>query len=143
MFASHIASNPLGGLLGMKLVSAEPGTVALEMPFRHELTTLGDQVHGGAISALIDSAATAVAWSGVDPENTPSRGTTVNLEVNFMAPAKSTRLVATATVPRRGQIDLFLSRRRARRERWPRGARPRSLQARLGTSNAKVERLDR
>ena len=107
MFATRIAGNPLGSLLGFELVEADPDHVVLRMSFRHENTTMGDQVHGGAISALIDSAATAVAWAGVDPENTPSRGTTINLEVNFMAPARATDLIATATAPRRGRSICF------------------------------------
>lgn len=107
MFANRIASSPLGGLLGIHAVEAEADRVVLAMPFRHEITTIADQVHGGAISTLIDSAATAVAWSGVDPENTPSFGTTVNLEVSFLAPARKTDLIATASVARRGRTICF------------------------------------
>ena len=68
---------------------------------------MGDQVHGGAISALIDAAATAVAWTGTDPAKPPSFGTTVTLEVRFMAPARGSDLIATASVPRRGGSLCF------------------------------------
>jgi uncharacterized protein (TIGR00369 family) len=105
--AERIASSPLSGQLHFSTVSSEPNKVVMAMPFRHEHTTMGDQVHGGAIAALIDTVATATAWSGVDPENPPSRGTTVNLEVNFMAAARSVDLIATGTIPRRGRSICF------------------------------------
>lgn len=105
--ASRVMGNPLGKHLGMSLDSAEPDRLVARLTFAQHNTTLGDQVHGGAISALIDAAATAVAWTGVDPENPPSFGTTVTLEVRFMAPANGRDLLATATVPRRGGSLCF------------------------------------
>ena len=107
MVAERIAGNPLGGHLHFELESADASQVVIRMPFRSEHTTFADQVHGGAIAALIDAAATAAAWVGVDPGNPPSRGTTVNLEVSYMAPALSTDLLATATIPRRGRSICF------------------------------------
>lgn len=103
----RITASPLVKTLGMVLVEAEPNRVLIKLPFRQENTTVGDQVHGGAIASLIDTVATAVAWSGADPESPPSRGTTVNLEVAFMTPALATDLVATGTVPRRGRSLCF------------------------------------
>ena len=105
--AERILGNPLGSHLGMSVIEAAPERVVAGLPFRRHNTTMGDQVHGGAISALIDAAATAVAWSGVDSESPPSFGTTVTLEVRFMAPARGCDLVATATVPRRGRSICF------------------------------------
>lgn len=105
--AGRIALSPLGRHLGFAPGEAERDRVVLRLPFREELTTVGDQVHGGAIASLIDAAATAVAWSGVDPENPPSRGTTVNLEVSFLSAARAQELIATATVARRGRSICF------------------------------------
>ena len=107
MIAQRIASSPLAGQLELEAVSADPDKVVMSMPFRHEHTTMGDQVHGGAIAALIDTVATAAAWAGVDPENPPSRGTTVNLEVSYMAAARSVALIATGTIPKRGRSICF------------------------------------
>ncbi|HVR29532.1 MAG TPA: PaaI family thioesterase, partial [Thermoanaerobaculia bacterium] len=73
----RISMSPLGRLLGFELVDWAPERVVIRMPFRDDITTVGDLVHGGAISALADTTATAVAWSGVDPESPPRRGTTV------------------------------------------------------------------
>ena len=105
--AERVLGNPLGKHLGMSAIEAEPNRVVAGLAFSEHNTTMGDQVHGGAISALIDAAATAVAWSGTDPERQPSFGTTVTLEVRFLAPARASDLVATATVPTRGRSICF------------------------------------
>jgi uncharacterized protein (TIGR00369 family) len=93
----------------MEMVSSEPDRVRMRLPFRDELTTLGDTVHGGAIAALADSAATAAAWSGVDPDNMPSRGTTISLDVRYVKGARGSDLLADATVTRRGRTICFLA----------------------------------
>ena len=45
--------------LGMGLASIEADRARLAMPYRDELATIGDVVHGGALSALVDTAAMA------------------------------------------------------------------------------------
>ena len=107
IIGERIAASPLSSQLSFSTISAEPDKVVMSMPFRHEHTTMADQVHGGAIAALIDTVATAAAWSGVDPNNPPSRGTTVNLEVSYMAAARAVDLIATGTVPKRGSSICF------------------------------------
>ena len=69
------------------------------MPYRTELGI--GRIHGGAISALIDIAATAAFWSHPDV-GTGSRGATVGFTVNFLKIAANSDLTATATVRRRG-----------------------------------------
>ncbi len=103
----RVFGNPLGRHLQMSLVSAEPDHLRARMEFAEHNTTMADQVHGGAIAALMDAAATAVSWTGTHPERPPSFGTTVTLEVRYMAPARSSALIATATVPRRGGSLCF------------------------------------
>ena len=105
--ALRILTSPFSRQLGIELVDAQREHVVTRMAFRQENTTVADQVHGGAISALIDVTATAAAWVGLDPDKLPSFGTTVNLEVAFMAPAKSQDLRATGTVARRGSSLAF------------------------------------
>lgn len=60
--------SPFVGLLGMRLVDVRPDEVRVELPLRADLTTAGDIVHGGAISALVDTSAALAAWSGHDPD---------------------------------------------------------------------------
>lgn len=94
--------SPLDRLVGMKIDCVEADRVRVRLPFRAEVTTGGGIVHGGAISALIDSAATGAAWSAADLSANP-RGTTIALTVNFLAAARGQDIVADARVVRRGK----------------------------------------
>jgi uncharacterized protein (TIGR00369 family) len=97
-----IVGAPLGRLLGVELVSAAPDRVVVRLPFRNEITTVGELVHGGAIGALVDVAATAAAWSGAELRRQP-RGTTIGLTVNFLNGANGRDLTATGVVVQRGR----------------------------------------
>ena len=97
-----IVRSPYGKLLGLALVSLEPDRVRVRLPYRPEVTTLGDTVHGGAISALVDAAATASFWA--NGEITPNaRGTTIGFTINFVSAGRGQDLVADARVRRRGR----------------------------------------
>ena len=91
----------------MTLEEATAEKVVARLPFAEHNVTLGDQVHGGAIAALIDSVATAAAWAGADPESPPKRGTTVHLDVSYTHAARSCDLLAVGTVKRRGRSICF------------------------------------
>jgi uncharacterized protein (TIGR00369 family) len=97
-----VVGSAFGRLLGLELVAATPDRVTVRLPFRADVTTVGDLVHGGAIGALVDVAATAAAWSGADVARGP-RGTTIGLTVSFLAGARGHDLVATAVVVQRGR----------------------------------------
>jgi len=97
-----IVASPLGVLLGVEAVEIAVDRVRVGLPYRNEVTTMGDLVHGGAISALIDIAATAAFWTGADLARNP-RGTTIGFSVNFLAPARGQDLVAEAAVVQRGR----------------------------------------
>jgi uncharacterized protein (TIGR00369 family) len=92
--------------LGMGLESIEADRARLAMPYRDELATIGDVVHGGALSALVDTAAMAASWSAHDASG-PLRGTTVGLSINFVAAARGQELTADARVIRRGKSLCF------------------------------------
>jgi uncharacterized protein (TIGR00369 family) len=76
------------------------------LPFRPELRTAGEVVHGGAIATLIDTAGVVAAWSNVGPGVT--RGATANLTVSFLAAAEAVDLTAEARVIRRGRSIVFV-----------------------------------
>ena len=97
-----IVGAPLARLLGMELVDATVDRVRVRLPFRGEITTVGELIHGGSISALVDVTATAVAWTAADLARRP-RGTTIGLTVNFLNGAQGTALVATGAIVQRGQ----------------------------------------
>jgi uncharacterized protein (TIGR00369 family) len=106
LIRQFIPSSPLVQLLGMELVAIEDGRAELRMPFRPELATIGDTVHGGAIASLIDTAGMAATWSD-DTEPEAIAGATVTLNVNYTAAARGQDLTAVATVSRRGRSIVF------------------------------------
>ena len=102
VLAAYIEHSPFAAHLGIRAESVQPDQVRLALPFQEQLATVGDVVHGGAISSLIDTAATVAAWSGLESlEN--ARGTTISLTVSFVAAARGRDLVADARVVRRGK----------------------------------------
>lgn len=97
-----IVGAPLARLLGVELAELADDLVRVRLPFREELTTLGDLVHGGAVAALVDVSATAAAWTRADLSRSP-RGTTIGFSLNFLQGAVASDLVATAHVIQRGR----------------------------------------
>lgn len=94
--------SPFIDQLGLNLVSMEPDSVEVELPYREENATAGDIVHGGAITSLADTAAALAAWSGHDMDAGTKWGT-VSLAVNYLAPGRGQALRAHARVTRRGK----------------------------------------
>jgi len=97
-----IVGSPYGRLLGLVLESCEPDRVVVRLPYRADVTTIGDTVHGGAIAGLVDSAATASFWakSGL---SAGSRGTTIGFSLSFLSAGRGVDLLADARVRRRGR----------------------------------------
>ncbi|MBI3767655.1 MAG: PaaI family thioesterase [Deltaproteobacteria bacterium] len=106
MIRQFLTISPFVGHLGMRLVDLTPDHATLMLPFTPSIVTVGDVVHGGAISALVDTTAMASAWSM--PE-TPAtlRGTTVALSVDFVTAACAQDLTAAGRVIRRGRSLCF------------------------------------
>ena len=98
--------SPFGRLVGFDALDLEPDRARLTLPFREAIATTGDVVHGGAISSLIDTAATLAAWSA-EFDEMPQKWGTVSMTVNFMRPATGSDLVADARVTRRGGSICF------------------------------------
>ena len=96
---------PFNRVLGMETVieksSAEEGVFAIRIPFRAEL--IGDAgrpaLHGGVISALIDTAGGGAAFLVVDEGQ---RVSTVDMTVDYLQPGPAAPILATARVVRKG-----------------------------------------
>jgi uncharacterized protein (TIGR00369 family) len=101
LIQNFIVGSPFGSLLQIRVEAIAPDRVSLRLPFRPEIVTIADMVHGGAIAALVDIAATAAVWSGADLQQ-PIRGATIGFTVNFLAAARGQDIVAAAEVIRRG-----------------------------------------
>jgi uncharacterized protein (TIGR00369 family) len=93
--------------LGIRLDQIEPDRARLVMPYRDELATIGEVVHGGALSAIVDTAAMTASWSAHELEGGQLRGTTVSLSVDFVAAAQGQEVTADARVIRRGKNLCF------------------------------------
>ena len=98
--------DPFQVLLGFQLDRVRPEFCRLSLPFKPELRTAGDVVHGGVIATLIDSAGVVAAWSDADPSAT--RGATADLSVSYLSAAHAVDLVAEARVLRRGRSLVFI-----------------------------------
>ncbi len=86
--------------IGAVLARVEPGEVEIELPFSPELTQQHGYVHAGIVTAIADSACGYASLS-LSPAGTEVL--TVEYKVNFLAPARGTRLVARGHVIRPGR----------------------------------------
>ncbi len=102
-----LENSPFASHLGIRLESLREGEAELCLPYDDKLATMGDVVHGGAISSLIDAAAAAAAVSAAEGD-TLAGGTTVDLSVSLLAAARGSDLRARARVIRRGKAISFL-----------------------------------
>lgn len=101
-----LPSSPLVNQLGIELVELAPDRAELVLPFDPRLATVADIVHGGAIASLIDTAGMAATWSDeAEPESLS--GSTVSMNVDYVAAARGRDLRATARVVRRGRRLCF------------------------------------
>ena len=102
--AQFIPNSPLVQHLGIRVERLEQDVAELVLPFAEHNITIGEVVHGGAISALADTACMAAAWS--DGEEAGPGGSTISLSLDFAAPAEKTDLRARAEVYRRGRTSF-------------------------------------
>ena len=97
-----IAGSPHARFEGFRLDEVESDRAVLRLPYAAHNMNGNGRVNGGATLALIDTAATCAAWASnlVVPGET--RGTTVSISSNFLAPGGAQDLLAEARVIRRG-----------------------------------------
>jgi uncharacterized protein (TIGR00369 family) len=86
--------------IGAALTRVSPGDVQIELPVRSDLSQQHGYVHGGIVTAIVDSACGYAALS-LAPAGTEVL--TVEYKVNFLAPARGARLVARGRVMRPGR----------------------------------------
>jgi uncharacterized protein (TIGR00369 family) len=107
LLESAIVASPYGRLLGVARDAVEEDRLCVRLPYRSDLATVGDLVHGGAIAGLVDIAATGACWAS--PAVKPgSRGTTIGFTIHFLAPARGQDLLADARVIQRGSSICFV-----------------------------------
>jgi len=88
-------------MLGIRITRLEDGFARMELAYREEF--IGDPfrpaLHGGVMSALIDTCGGAAVWTRVEPMD---RVSTVDLRVDFLRPGPLKDLACEATVVRAG-----------------------------------------
>jgi uncharacterized protein (TIGR00369 family) len=84
------------GLLGMKLVSAEPDRVVAEIVVREELCTVPGVMHGGAIMAFADTLGGTATGLNLQPGYGT---TTLESKTNFFAPGVTGTTVRAECTP--------------------------------------------
>ncbi len=87
LIQQFVPSSPFVRLLGIELAEVGTDRAVVRLPFREDLVTIADVVHGGALAALIDMAAVGAAWAD-DAEPQSMDGATVSLDVSYVAAAR-------------------------------------------------------
>lgn len=100
-----LALAPFEELLGMAIVEAFEGRAVLTMPFTVKLSQGGGVLHGGALTALADTAA-AIAIKTRLPESTAFA--TRDLSMRFLAAVRDGVVTATACVAQQVGERSFL-----------------------------------
>ena len=90
--------------MGMSVSSVREGAVDLRLDARPDHANLHGTVHGGVLATLADTAAGLAVRSAIEPG---SAHVSVNLDVQYLAPAKPGTLLATGRVVRLGRRIVF------------------------------------
>lgn len=94
----------------VKVVSVGPGRVTAEVLLDKSHLNRGGFAHGGFLATLVDSISTLAVIFGGDPEATINPGVSIDLNVQFMAPANNnSTLVIEVETLRKGQSIAFLA----------------------------------
>ncbi|MDA0169027.1 PaaI family thioesterase [Solirubrobacter taibaiensis] len=107
LLTQFVPNSPFVRLLGIELVDVGTDRATVRLPFREDLVTIADVVHGGALASLIDMAAVSAAWAD-DAEPTSMEGATVSLDVSYVAAARGKDLTAVGVVSKRGRSLVFV-----------------------------------
>ena len=96
--------SPYFGHLNMELIGAENGYAKVSMNIKPCHKNVHGVVHGGAIASLADQAAMRAAQTKFSVGQT---GTTVQMDMHYLAPAREGRLVAAARIQKMGRLVAF------------------------------------
>ena len=90
--------------LGMERIRSGGGRARIDVDVQEELTNRRGVVHGGLLTALLDSVLGAAVISAIRPEEWCG---TMQLDVQFLEPGRGPSLVAAGQVVRRGRHVAF------------------------------------
>jgi uncharacterized protein (TIGR00369 family) len=98
---------PCATLLGLVIIEANPdeGLVKIAFTARPEFCNAAGKVHGGFLTAMLDDCMGPAILIASDAQVFPS---TIDLHVQFLAPAKSGPLIGTGRVVQLGRTIGFV-----------------------------------
>jgi uncharacterized protein (TIGR00369 family) len=99
------ARMPFAAFLGMTIVELTEERAVVLLPYHPEHANAVGPLNGGASAALLNSAGTLAAWTGLDLD-TALHTTCVNMTVHYLNAALEEDVLAEARILRRGR-DLF------------------------------------
>ena len=102
-----IEMTPFMRHLGMEFVEADEGYAKLVMRYQKENSTYPDALHGGAISALIDTTGAMSAWTTAEIMTPRYFGSTVGINVNYLSAAIGEDIFAEGRVLKRGKEIIY------------------------------------
>lgn len=86
--------------IGARLLRVVPGEVAIQLPFRDDLTQQHGFLAAGIVTAIVD---TACGYAAMSLMPAGAGVLTVEYKVNFLAPARGDRMIARGHVIKRGR----------------------------------------
>jgi uncharacterized protein (TIGR00369 family) len=102
--AEAINAKGFSGAAGFRIVAVEPGRAEVALTRRDDLVQFFGHFHGGVITALADQTAGIAVTSSLPKGRI---GVTIEIKVNFLAPADGSELVARAkTLKMSGSIGV-------------------------------------
>jgi uncharacterized protein (TIGR00369 family) len=102
-----IGAMPFAKHLGMELVEASDGRAKLVMRYQDENSTAAKALHGGALSALIDTTGAMAAWTTAEIATPKYFGSTVGINVNYLSGAIGEDVFAEGQVLKRGKEIIY------------------------------------
>ena len=88
-----VSTSPYFELLSMKLVDVGIGYSAVEIDLTQKHLQPFGAVHGGVFSSIIDAAAFWAVYCGIEDQEAGM--TTVDLKLNYLAPAVSGKIISS------------------------------------------------
>jgi uncharacterized protein (TIGR00369 family) len=100
IIASSGIHSPLGTVLGLRLVTADPGTATFELETKPELFNSVGTIQGGIIAVMAD-AAMGIAFGSLLDSNTGF--TTIEFKINYIKSVKTGKIRAVGKTIHQGK----------------------------------------
>jgi len=102
-----IENMPFARHLAMEFEDAGEGWARLRMRYQDENSTAMKALHGGAISALIDTTGAMAAWTTAEIATPKYFGSTVGINVNYLSGAIGEDILAEGRILKRGKEIIY------------------------------------